>query len=64
MSKPSGLASVQTTRGLAVAPTATLSSAAAMAARRGFMFIVNPLQSVERQKTERSTLWVDRRWKG
>jgi hypothetical protein len=51
MSKPSGLASVQTTKGLAETPTATLSSAAAMAARRGSIFIKNPLQSVEQEKT-------------
>src|SRR5471032_3141259 len=51
ISKPSGLASVQTTKGLAETPTATLSSAAAMAARRGRIFIKNPLQSVEQEKT-------------
>ena len=50
MSKPSGLASVQTTKGLAETPTATLSNAAAMAARRGSIFIDNPLQSVEDKK--------------
>ncbi|MCY1246297.1 hypothetical protein D9M72_595170 [compost metagenome] len=50
MSKPSGLFSVQTTKGLAETPTATLSKAAAMAARRGSIFIKNPLQSVKGQK--------------
>jgi hypothetical protein len=44
---------VQTTRGLADTPTATLSKAAAMAARRGSIFIKNPLQSVKRTKAKR-----------
>src|SRR5471032_2165909 len=47
ISKPSGLASVQTTKGLAETTTATNKNEDAMAARRGSNFIKNPLQSVE-----------------
>lgn len=41
-SKPSGLASVQTTSGLAEMPNATLNSAAVMAACNGSIFIEEP----------------------
>ncbi len=42
MSKPSGLASVQTTRGFAETLTATLSRARAIELRSDNSFIVNP----------------------